>query len=184
MSEWKIFIHTLVADWLIANSCPLGGPGVVVELDEAKFGKRKYNKGGYREGMWVLGGVDRNTGKCFLLPCPNNKRGATTLLPLIRRWILPGSIIYTDEWGAYNTLTAEGYTHGTVNHTYMFRDPLTGIHTNTQEGLWYHVKKSVLGTRDLELALIDFMFKRRFNATGGPDQIVNCLNAYISVLTV
>ena len=39
-----------------------------------------------------------------------------------------------------------------------------GIHTNTQEGLWYHVKKSVLGTRDLELALIDFMFKRRFNA--------------------
>ena len=66
----------------------------------------------------------------------------------------------------------------------MFRDPLTGIHTNTQEGLWYHVKKSVLGTKDLELALIDFMFKRRFNATGGPDQIVNCLNGYISVLTV
>ena len=37
------------------------------------------------------------TEKCFLLPCPNNKRGATTFLPLIRRWILPGSIIYTDE---------------------------------------------------------------------------------------
>ena len=40
-------------------------------------------------------------------------------------------------------------------HRYMFRDPLTGIHTNTYEGLWYHVKKSVLGTRDLELVLID-----------------------------
>ena len=82
VSDWKIFIHTRIADWLVTNPCSFGGPGVVVELDEAKSGKRKYNKGGYREGMWVLGGVDRNTGQCFLLPCPNNKRGATTLLPL------------------------------------------------------------------------------------------------------
>ena len=184
VSDWKIYLHTRLADWLLANPNPLGGPGVIVEVDEAKFGKRKYNKGGYREGMWVLGGVDRNTGQCFLLPCPDNRRGAGILLPLIRRWILPGSIIYTDEWAAYNSLTAEGFTHGSVNHTYQFVDPQTGIHTNTQEGLWYHVKKSVIGTRDLELSLIDFMFKRRFNATGGPDQIVNCFNAYISVLAV
>ena len=184
VSDWKIYLHTRLADWLLANPNPLGGPGVIVEVDEAKFGKRKYNKGGYREGMWVLGGVDRNTGQCFLLPCPDNRRGAGILLPLIRRWILPGSIIYTDEWAAYNSLTAEGFTHGSVNHTYQFVDPQTGFHTNTQEGLWYHVKKSVIGTRDLELSLIDFMFKRRFNATGGPDQIVNCFNAYISVLAV
>ena len=81
--------------------------------------------------MWVLGGVDRNTGQCFLLPCPDNRRGAEILLPLIRRWILPGSIIYTDEWAAYNSLTAQGYTHGSFNHTYQFVDPETGIHTNT-----------------------------------------------------
>ena len=78
---------------------------MIVELDEVKFWKRKYNKGAYREGQWVLGAVDRNTGQCFLLPCPNNKRDAATLLPLISRWILPGSVVYTDEWSAYNGLT-------------------------------------------------------------------------------
>ena len=98
INNWRIRVHTKVADWLVANASPLGGPGIIVELDEAKFGKRKYNKGAYREGQWAIGGVDRETGQCFLLPCPNNKRDAPTLLPLIYRWILPGSIVYTDEW--------------------------------------------------------------------------------------
>ena len=60
----------LLLSLLNANAKPLGGPGKIVEIDEAKFGKRKYNKGAYREGMWVLGGVDRETGECFLVPCP------------------------------------------------------------------------------------------------------------------
>ena len=77
--------------------------------------------------MWVLGGVDRSTNQCFLIPCPNNQRGADVLLPLIQRWVLPGSIVYTDEWGGYNQLTARGYTHDTVNHTIQFVDPATGV---------------------------------------------------------
>ena len=184
ISDWRIRVHTKVADWLVANASPLGGPGIIVELDEAKFGKRKYNKGAYREGQWAIGGVDRDTGQCFLLPCPNNKRDAPTLLPLIYRWILPGSIVYTDEWGAYNDLTASGYTHESVNHSIQFVDPSTGVHTNTQEGLWAHVKKTVIGGTDLELAFVDFMFRRRFNATGGSNQISNCFNGYLSVLKV
>ena len=183
ISEWKILLHVRVSNWLMANPSTLGGPGVIVELDEAKFGKRKYNKGSYREGQWVLGAVDRNTGQCFLLPCPNNKRDAPTLLPLISRWILPGSIVYTDEWAAYNGLTAAAYTHHSVNHSIQFVDPSTGVHINTQEGLWAHVKKSVIGSTNLELALIDFMFRRRMNATGGLNQISNCFNGYLSVLT-
>jgi hypothetical protein len=33
-----------VADWLIANPSPIGGPGVIVELDEAKLLLRKVKK--------------------------------------------------------------------------------------------------------------------------------------------
>ena len=130
----------------------------------------------------MLGGVDRNTGQGFLLPCPGNKRDAPTLLPLIFCWILPGSVVYTDEWAAYNGLTAATYTHESVNHSIQFLDPSTGVHTNTQKGLWAHVKRTVVGSSDLELALINYMFRKRFNATGGLTQITNCFKGYLSVL--
>ena len=67
VSEWIIILHTWVADWVMRNSSPIGGPGVIVEADEAKFGKRKYQKGAYRNGMCVFDAVDRNTGECILL---------------------------------------------------------------------------------------------------------------------
>ena len=84
--------------FILRNSRAIGGPGHIVEIDEAKFGKQKYDVGFWRDGRWVLGGVDRTTGMCFLLPCENNSRSAATLLPLIQRWVLPGSIVYTTLW--------------------------------------------------------------------------------------
>jgi hypothetical protein len=35
----------------------LGGMGKVVEVDEAKFGRRKYNRGKRVEGVWVFGAI-------------------------------------------------------------------------------------------------------------------------------
>lgn len=37
----------------------LDGPGVIVEIDEFKFGKRKYYKGHRVEGQWIFGGFER-----------------------------------------------------------------------------------------------------------------------------
>ncbi|KAG0427250.1 hypothetical protein DMUE_5918 [Dictyocoela muelleri] len=37
----------------------IGGPNVIVEIDETKIGKRKYNRGHHVEGVWVLGMVER-----------------------------------------------------------------------------------------------------------------------------
>lgn len=33
----------------------IGGPGKVVQIDESKFGRRKYNRGRHIEGHWVIG---------------------------------------------------------------------------------------------------------------------------------
>ena len=48
---------------MMNNPKPIGGPGLTVEIYEAMFGKSKYNRGTYRKGIWVLGGVCRETGE-------------------------------------------------------------------------------------------------------------------------
>ena len=44
----------------------LGGPGKTVEIDESKFGKRKFYRGHHVEGCWVFGGIERESGKVFM----------------------------------------------------------------------------------------------------------------------
>ena len=53
-----------------------------IEIDESKFGKRKYNKGRRVEGVWVFGGIDRRTRECFLVPVED--RSAETLIPITK----------------------------------------------------------------------------------------------------
>lgn len=59
------------------------GEPKVVEIDESKFFHRKFHRGLWREGHWVFGGIERGSGKCFLVEVPD--RRAETLGPLIQR---------------------------------------------------------------------------------------------------
>ena len=38
----------------------IGGRNELVEIDESKIAKRKYNKGHKVEGVWVIGGIQRS----------------------------------------------------------------------------------------------------------------------------
>src|SRR5262245_8952925 len=66
----------------------------------------------------------------------------TTIGPLIRRFIAPGSTLYTDEHGIYNRLSEWGYEHRTVCHAageFARDDDGDGfceVHVNTLEGSW------------------------------------------------
>lgn len=49
------------------QSKKIRGDDVIVEIDESKFGKRKFHKGHHVEGVWVLGLVERTIEKKILL---------------------------------------------------------------------------------------------------------------------
>jgi len=117
---------------------PIGGEGKTIEIDESKFGKRKYNRGKRVNGQWVFGLIERESGRVVLVPV--EKRDASTLVPIIKKWVLPGSKIISDMWGAYNSLNMEGYIHETVNHSKNFTDPITGANTNRIESTWRAAK--------------------------------------------
>ncbi len=62
----------------------------------------KYERGAFRNGVWVFGGMERGTNRCFLVPVKNRK--ASTLIPIIKRYIRPGATILSDCWLAYKKL--------------------------------------------------------------------------------
>eukprot|EP00116_Pleurobrachia_bachei_P008235 sb/3468497/ len=187
VSRWRRIITDEITYWFIQNCTPIGGVGKTVEIDEAKFRRMKHHRGRARAEEWVLAGVERETNRCFIVPCPGGKRSTAVLLPIIQKWVLPGTTIYTDGWKAYLALSANGFAHSSVNHTLYFKDPVTGVHTNRCEGLWKHIRESVTGSRTLEDSFVDFMMRRRFTTGGnarGRDRTVLIFNGYLSILRV
>ena len=83
------------------------------------------------DGVWVFGGIDRRTRQCFLVTVED--RSEATLIPIIQKYIKPGTTIMSDCWKAYRKLEQLGYKHGTVNHSVEFVNSATGDHTQTIE---------------------------------------------------
>lgn len=166
--NWFKYARDVCTAYILDNHVPIGGANIIVEIDESKFMHRKYHRGAHVDGTWILGLVERdNPANCIMIPCPNNRRDADTLLPLIMHNVLPGTIIYTDMWRAYASLQQRGFLHGQVNHSVNFRDPVTGIHTNTIEGTWAHAKakfRSMHGsTPEMQQSYLShFVWRRKF----------------------
>jgi hypothetical protein len=152
-------------DFIENKSEMIGGEGKVMEIDESKFGKRMNHWGHYVKGQWVFGGVERGTGRTFLVAV--HDRSAETLIRLIKQWILSGTTIISDCWAACSSLHEEGYTHFTVNHSITFVAQTTGADTNTVESTWKHVKvllSSYNREADCAYFLAEYMFRQKCKA--------------------
>ena len=134
------FFRELVISTLEDDNQMIGGEGVIVEIDESKFGRNKYHRGRPINGVWVVGGIERTSEKrCFVVVVQD--RTAATLQDIILRHVAPGSIVHTDLWRGYTGISdLNNITHRTVNHSQHFVDPDTNVHTNTIEGLWNGIK--------------------------------------------
>ena len=114
--DWRSFCSEVTEDWL-SNQDSIGGDGIVVEIDETLIAKRQYERGRVLSQIWVFGGIERVSKKKFVVPLigpVGEKRDAGTLLPLIEKYIRRGSIIISDQWGAYHRLHERGYTRYTT----------------------------------------------------------------------
>jgi len=116
----------------------IGGNGFIVEIDECKIGRRKYERGRIVEGCWIFGMIVRGESTDYHLEiCPDNKRDATIfLLKLIKKHVAPGTEIHSNCWKGYENLEEHAYKHYTVNHSMEFVNSDSGAHTQTIESSW------------------------------------------------
>ncbi len=134
ITKWCLNVRQLCTDSLELEEKKIGGEGIIVEIDETKLGKRKYHRGHRVDGVWCVCGIERTGEKrSFVIPVDN--RNESTMRNIIENYVYPGSTIYTDCWKAYNNPCDDlNIPHYTVNHSKYFKDPITGVHTNTVEG--------------------------------------------------
>ena len=129
------------------------------------------------DGKWVFGAIERESGKCFFAVVDD--RSQDTLIPIIQRYIAPGTTIISDCWRSYNSLKDLGYTHLTVNHSKNFKDPDTGAHTNKIESTWHSLKASLPKT-GTQKSLYDSYFSeyvvRKKYLVHAEDKFIKCLD--------
>ena len=183
-------IRQCMAEDMIDGSTMIGGPGEIVEIDDSKFGKRKYNRGRRVMGKWVLGGIQRGSGNCFLVECSDNRRDHNTLTSLIKQHVRRGTTIITDKWKGYVHLDRHGYNHFDVNHSRNFVDPVTGAHTNMVEGMWFHTKRNVkrghgnvrTDSNSLSIALYEYMWQKKHGITRSSQDVRRMFSKEIPLL--
>ncbi|CAG8606005.1 4073_t:CDS:2, partial [Scutellospora calospora] len=92
------------------------------------------------------------------------KRDSETIKKIIEDHVEKGSIVHTDCWKGYLGIEDLGVTHKSVNHSKNFTDPITGVHTNTIEGLWNGIKLQIAPrNRNKNLIkdhLLEFIWRR------------------------
>lgn len=113
--------------------------GPIYEVDELML-RHVLNDDGVYINQWILGMLERSTGKVLFIPVAN--RSAAVLLPLVQDSIPPHSLVFSDEWASYRQLNNLDYRHHHVNHSakeYSRDEEIDGeivkVHINTLEGM-------------------------------------------------
>ena len=117
-----------------------------IELDESYFGgKRKGQRGRGAAGKVAVFGLLERAGKVYSVVVPDCKR--ETLMALIEKHSVKGSVYYTDEFKSYRDLKRFG-KHLPVNHSKAFSNGRS--HINGIEGFWSFAKHLHAKTRGVD----------------------------------
>ena len=154
-----------ILEFLINHPEKIGGPGLIVQVDETLIFHRKYGVGRIPRQIWLVGGVCLTQPSSFFLVMLEN-RNANTMTQVLSNWVYPGSVLVTDAWRSYISAATRSnmLIHKTVNHSYQFVSD-TGYHTNNIESLWSSLKRWMRlkkyiysSTDDILYYLAEFIF--------------------------
>lgn len=137
-TAWRMFKE--IRKLLQSSPKPMSGE---VEVDECYIGgKRQGKRGRGAEGKTPVFGIAQRKGEVSATKVDDIK--SATVYPIIKKRVLPKSMIYTDEYRIYNKLRKQGYQHKRVHHAskvWVMGD----AHTNTIEGFWSVLKRGING---------------------------------------
>jgi transposase-like protein len=150
-TAWRMF-NLIRTQLMQQDDTPLSGE---VEVDEtymrgrmrqserlSRAAKGIHPMNHHREGTAIVYGAVERAGRVRATTIPDSR--ARTLLGQTHEFVLPGSLVYTDDWLPYRNLSKIGYTHRRINHrarVYVEGD----THTQTIEGFFGLVKNAIKG---------------------------------------
>ena len=150
-TAWRMFRQLRS---LLSESGNIQVQGPTVEIDETYMGgQRKYQRGrpmrGDKTKTPVVAVVQRH-GKVLAKVIPDVT--SDTLMGVVKKHVVPGTVVYTDELGSYNRVgflrDNDGkhldLKHRTIKHSngeFVRGD----VHTNSVEGFWSLVKGGIKG---------------------------------------
>jgi len=145
--------------------------GSTVEMDETYVGGRRRKNVQYTESnkTIVVGMVERKGGRVKAVIADDTSR--KSLHDIAKEYILPKSVVFTDEHPSYHGLEKYELNHARINHSqgvYMYGN----IHTNTIEGFWSLVKRGLGGVyhsvskKYLQTYLNEYSFRYNHRACG------------------
>jgi transposase-like protein len=168
-------IREAMMDLRMDDAGPLGGQNKVVEIDETYVGGRARNrKGRVPEKRPVVSLVERD-GRVRSFHVPNVT--GQTLKPIIVENVSKATFIMTDESPVYPAIGREFSGHGTVNHSAEEYVRAVFWHTNTAEGYFSILKRSVVGVyhhvseAHLHRYLAEFDFRHNNRIALGIDDV-------------
>lgn len=162
----------------VDGETPIGGEGVIVEIDEVYVGGHRpgvRGRGAAGKGI-LLGMVERGEGGQVMIKQVSDTK-SKTLQPIIAANVAEGTEIHTDGHDGYMHLPKAGFEVKQVNKkaTGKYVGP-NGETVNAIENFWRHLKCSIKGThvsvspKYLERYAKEFEF--RFNRRMRPETML------------
>ncbi|HUD06631.1 MAG TPA: IS1595 family transposase [Candidatus Saccharimonadales bacterium] len=135
----------------------------IIEADETYIGGKRKREHWPSEKSVVVGIVEKQKDTGQVKAFATKQANATNTLPFIKSSVEPGSTLHTDDSRIYSRVKRD-FTHEFVNHS-KYEYVKAGVHTNTIEGFWGQLKRSLDGTyhsvspKYLQLYVNEFVYR-------------------------